>query len=122
MLRALLASMCVVVSLLFSGCGPVPVTPVGRPTIYAFSMPGCSGCVRDKARVDQLENRGHTVIRVDIMAQPEFRRRFRVDAVPLYLVVVNGTVVLRTHDLNLVIQTVQRGCSVQEEAAVSQLP
>jgi hypothetical protein len=122
MLRTFLASTCVVASLLFSGCGPVSVTPsVDHPTIYAFSMPGCSGCIRDKVRVDQLERAGYTIIRVDIMAKPALRNRYLVDVVPFYLVVVNGNITLRTNNLDLVIRTVQYGCSLQEESTVPEL-
>jgi hypothetical protein len=112
-MRAFLASMCVVTSLLFSGCGPVPVTPnIGRPMIYAFSTPGCLGCVRDKPRLDQLERGGFTVFHINILAQPELRKRYNINAVPFYVVYVGNCVVLRTHDLNLVIQRVQNGSSV----------
>lgn len=114
-MRAFLVSVCVVTSLLFSGCGSVPVTPIiGRPMIYAFSTLGCSGCVRDKPRLDQLERGGLTVFHIDILVQPELRKRYNVNAVPLYVVYVDNCVVLRTHDLNLVIQRVQNGSSVQE--------
>jgi hypothetical protein len=103
MSRVLLASLCVVTSLLFSGCGSVFVTPsVSHPTIFAFSMPGCSGCIRDKSRVDQLERSGYTIIRINIMTQPTLRNRYQVTVVPLYLVVVNDDVILRTNDLDLV--------------------
>jgi len=117
MWRRLLASMCVVASLLFSGCGPVLTPPdLGccRPTIYAFSAPGCSGCIKDKPRVAQLEQAGCKVIRIDIAARPDWRKKYSVNAVPFYLVVRKGSIVLRTHDLNLVIQAVNNGCKIQE--------
>lgn len=108
-MKFLLASLCVVSLLCFSGCGPVPSTPsVDRPTIYAFSAPWCSACVRDKARVNQLERAGYTVVRINIMSRPDLRKRHQIHAVPLYLIISRGRVVLRTHNLNLVIQTLRR--------------
>ncbi len=122
-MRLLLASACVVAFLLcFSGCGPVPSTPsVDRPAIYAFFAPGCSGCVKDKVRVDQLERAGYPIQRVDITIHVKWRQKYRVNAVPFYLVVCHGKIVLRTHDLNLVIRTIRNGCSVQTQAAMPQL-
>lgn len=90
--------------------------------IYAFSMPRCSGCERDKPRLAQLERAGYTVHRVDISIHPEWQRRYRVKAVPFYLVIRLGKIVLRTLDLDLVIRTVQNGSSVHGQAAMSQLP
>lgn len=124
MVRRFLATMCVVASLLFSGCGPVPLPPnkdCCRPTIYAFSGPGCAPCMRDKPRVAQLEQAGYKVYHIDITVQPDWARRYKIESVPFYLVVCKGHVVLRTHNLNLVIQTVNNGCKVQE-TAVPQLP
>lgn len=121
--RSLLASVCVVASLLcFSGCGPVPLTPsVDRPTIYAFSAPGCLGCARDKPRLEQLECAGYSIQRVDITIYPEWRQKYSINAVPFYLVVCHGKIVLQTHNLNLVIRAIRNGCSVQKKA-MSQLP
>jgi len=107
-----LASMCVVMSLLFSGCGPV-ISPSPRPTIYAFSAHGCLGCIQDKPRIDQLEQDGYRVIRIDVIARPDWRQRYKIVTVPFYLVVCNGTILLRTNNLNLVIRTVNNGCKVQ---------
>lgn len=122
-MRLFLASVCVVASLLFlSGCGPVPSTPsVGRPVIYAFSAPGCSGCLEDKSLLIQLERAGYVIRRVDITIYPRWREKYRIESVPLYLVVRRRMIVLRTHDLNLVIRAVQNGSSVQNQAAMSQL-
>ena len=122
-MRSLLASVCVVASLLFlSGCGPVPSTPsISRPTIYAFFMPGCSGCVKDKSRLAQLERAGYSVCRVDITINSWMQKKYRINAVPFYLVVCHGKIVLRTHDLNLVIRIIRNGCSVQTQAAMPQL-
>jgi hypothetical protein len=91
--------------LFLSGCEPAPSTPLsGSPVIYAFSMPGCSACVTDKPRLTQLERAGYIVRRVDIKIFPRWQRKYRIDKVPLYLVVRHGKIVLRTHDLNLVIR------------------
>jgi len=84
-------------------------------------MPGCSGCVEDKPLLLQLEHAGYSIQRVDITIYPEWRRKYRIEAVPLYLVIRSGKIVLRTHDLNLVIRTVQNASSVQKQAAMSQL-
>lgn len=123
-MRSLLASVCVVASLLFlSGCGPVPLTPsISRPTIYVFSAPGCSGCERDKPYVNQLERAGYSIQRVDITVYPEWQQKYRINVVPFYFVVCHGKIVLRTHDLNLVIRIIRNGCSVQTQAAMPQLP
>ena len=114
------ASVCVVASLLFlSGCGPVSSPPsAGNPAIYAFSMPGCLGCVIDQPHLVQLERAGHTVHRVDITISLHWRRKYRIDSVPFYLVVRHGKIVLRTHDLNLVIRVLQNGPSAQTQAAM----
>ena len=124
-MRFLLASVCVVASLLFlSGCEPVPSTPLSAnsPTIYAFFSPGCSGCVADKALLVKLERAGYKIRRMNIAIHPEWERRYRIAMVPFYLVIRHGKVVLRTHDLNLVIRTVHNASSVQSQAAMSQLP
>lgn len=121
-MRLFLASVCVVASLLFSGCEPVPVTPSSnRPTIFAFSASWCTACKRDVPRLNQLEQVGYRVVHVDIDAQPGMRQQYHIRAVPLYLVVRNGLVVLRTDDLNLVIRAVQNGRKVQEQTAVPEL-
>ena len=122
-MRLLLASVCVVASLLFfSGCGPVPLTPsVDRPTIYAFSTPGCSSCVKDKPRLEQLERAGYSIQYVDITIHPEWQQKYRINAVPFYLVVCHGKIVLQTHNLNLVIRAIWNGCSIQKKTAMSQL-
>jgi hypothetical protein len=114
----------VVAFLLFlSGCEPVPSTPsAGSPTIYAFSAPGCSGCLSDKTLLLKLERAGYTIRRVNVAIYPGWQRKYRFDAVPFYLVIRRGKVVLRTHDLNLVIRTVWNASSVQSQAAMSQLP
>lgn len=115
-MRRFLVLMCVVASLLFFGCEPVSL-PLDNGcsclTIYAFSMPGCSGCVRDKPRVIKLEQAGYRVIHIDIVNQPTWRRKYKVDSVPFYLVIRGGHIVLRTHDLNLVIKAVNNGCKIQ---------
>lgn len=124
-MRFLLASVCVVASLLFlSGCEPVPSAPfsAGNPTIYAFFSPGCSACVGDKTLLVKLERAGYKIRRVNIAIYPEWQRRYRIAAVPFYLVIRHGKVVLRTHDLNLVIRMVQNASSVQSQTAMSQLP
>lgn len=122
-MKSLLASVCVIASLLFlSGCGPVLSTPsVNRLTIYAFFVPGCLDCERDKPYVNQLERAGYLIQRVDITIYPKWRRKYRINAVPFYLVVRRGKIVLRTHDLNLVIRIIRNGCSVQTQAAMPQL-
>lgn len=108
-MRLFLASVCVAVSLLFlPGCGEVLSTPsTNYPTIYAFSAPGCVGCARDKSRLNQLERAGYLVRRVDITIRGKWQRKYRVKAVPLYLVIDRGKIVLRTHDLNLAIRTIR---------------
>ena len=119
-MRLFLPSVCVVASLLFFfGCGPILSTPsANRPTIYAFSAPGCLGCERDEPRVNQLERAGYLIQRVDIVDYPEWRQKYHVNVVPLYLVVCHGKIVLRTHDLNTVIQAIQNDCSIQKQAAM----
>ena len=93
----------------FIGCElESPASPTARPIIYVFTAPGCYGCDQDKPRVDQLERAGYTVVRFNIMIHLESRRRYHVDAVPLYLVIYHNKVVLRTHDLNLVYQKLSR--------------
>jgi len=113
-MKSFLALVCVVASLLFlSGCGPVPSTPsAGSPAIYAFSMPGCFGCARDKPRLAELERVGYSVLYIDITTYPEWRRMCHIEEVPLYFVVRSRRIVLRTHDLNLVIRMLQNGSSV----------
>jgi len=66
----------------------------------------------------QLERAGYIIRRVDITIFPRWQRKYRIDTVPFYLVVRHGKIVLRTHDLNLVIRTVQNGSSVQTKAAM----
>lgn len=124
MIRRFLVSVCVVVSLLFSGCEPVlsPADRCSRPTIYAFSAPGCLACIRDKPSIEWLERAGYRVVRIDIVVQPDWRRRYNINAVPLYFVVCNGRVSLRTSDLNIVIRAVNNGRKIQRQAALSQLP
>lgn len=68
--------------------------------------------MRDKPRVNQLERAGYTIHRVDISINPWCQRRYRFAAVPFYLVVRHGEIVLRTHDLNLVIQVVRNARSI----------
>lgn len=112
-MKSFSAFVCVVASLLFlSGCGPVPLTPsAGSLAIYAFSMPECSGCVTDKLCLAQLERAGYTVRHVDITISPRWWKRYRIDSVPFYLIVHHGKIVLRTHDLNLVIWMLQNASS-----------
>jgi len=111
----MLACVCVVASLLFSsGCELTPSAPIDHPTILAFSMPGCGGCVKDKPRLVQLERDGYIIQRINISLQPKLRRKYRVVSVPLYLVIRRERIVLRTNNLNLVIRTVQDGRSVQK--------
>lgn len=109
MWRQFLASMCVVASLLFSGCGPVLLPPgngCDRPTIYAFSATWCSGCNADKPRLAQLEQEGFKVVRVDLDKRPDLQQKYHIEAVPLYFVVCGDRVVLRTNELSQVIKTV----------------
>jgi len=115
-MKSLLAFLCVVATLLFVlGCGePVSPTPPG-PTpcatvVIAFSAPGCGGCLKDKPRVDALERQGYTVIRVNIQAEPERARRYGITAVPVYVVVKCGRVVVKTPNLDLAIQTLGKRC------------
>lgn len=108
-MRSLLASFCVVVTLLFVlGCKPVSPTPPGpipcSTVVIAFSAPGCSGCIKDKPRIDALERQGYTVVRVNVQADPERARQYGVTAVPVYVVVKCGRVVVKTSNLDLVIQ------------------
>ncbi len=67
----------------------------------------------------QLERAGYPIQRVDITIYSEWRRKYRIDTVPLYLVIRSGKIVLRTHDLNLVIRTLQNASPVQKQAAMS---
>jgi len=78
--------------------------------------------MQDKLRLQQLEYAGYLIQRVDITIYPEWQQKYRVNAVPFYLVVCHGKIVLRTHDLNLVIRTIRNECSIQKQAAMSQLP
>jgi thiol-disulfide isomerase/thioredoxin len=108
-MKSLLASLCVVATLLVVlGCEPVSPTPPGpipcSTVVIAFSAPGCSGCIKDKPRVDALERQGYTVVRVNIQADPERARRYGVTAVPVYIVVRCGKVVVKTPNLDLAIQ------------------
>jgi len=110
-MKSLLVFLCMVATLLFVlGCSePVSPTPPG-PTpcataVIAFLAPGCGGCLKDKPRVDALERQGYTVIRVNIQADPERARRYGITAVPVYIVVKCGRVVVKTPNLDLVIQT-----------------
>lgn len=114
MWRQLLASMCVVASLLFSGCGPVPLSPNQncRPTIYAFSAPWCSACRQDEPILTKLEQAGYKVVCVDIDVHPDWQQKYRVTSVPLYLVICRGSIVLRTNDVSVVIQRMNRGCQI----------
>jgi thiol-disulfide isomerase/thioredoxin len=121
-MRLFLASVCVVASLLFSGCEPVPVTPSSnRPTIFAFSASWCTACKRDEPRLNQLEQAGNQVWHIDIDVRTDLRQKYSVNSVPLYLVVRNGRIVLRTNDLNLVIRAVRNGRKIQEQTTVPEL-
>jgi len=115
-MKSLLASLCVVATLLFIlGCQqPVSPTPPGpipcAPVVIAFSAPGCSGCIKDKLHVDALERQGVRVIRVNIQVDPERARRYGVTAVPIYIVVRCGKVVVKTPNLDLAIQVLGKRC------------
>lgn len=113
MWRRLLASMCVVASLLFFGCGPVPSPPNQncRPTVYAFSAPWCSACQQDKPILTKLEQAGYKVVRVNIDVHPDWQRKHHITSIPLYLVICRGSVVLRTPDIDVVVRRVNRGCA-----------
>lgn len=107
-MKSLLVSLCVVATLLFVlGCEPVSPMPPGpipcATVVIAFSAPGCSGCIKDKPRVEALERQGYTIVRVNIQADPERARRYGVTAVPIYIVIRYGRVVVKTPNLDLVI-------------------
>lgn len=95
----------VVFLLCFSGCEPASSSR--HATIYAFSASGCAGCILDKPQLARLERQGYKIVRVDIHAFPLWRKRYNIRVVPFYLVVTNGCVILRTHDLDLVIKTIR---------------
>jgi len=113
-MRFFLAWVCVVVSLFMSGCGPVPGAPFSSPsppTIYAFSADWCTACQNDKPRLREFESQGYLVALIDVDTRPELGRKYHVTAIPCYIVVVNKRTILRTHDLETAIRTVQRECS-----------
>jgi len=113
--RFFLAYACVVISLFISGCGLVPGTPPSspsHPTIYVFSADWCTACQNDKPRLREFELQGHLVVFIDVDAYPELGRKYRVTAIPYYIVVVNKRTILRTHDLEEAIRMVQRECSL----------
>ena len=91
------------VSLFIAGCGPVPQSP-NPPTIYAFSASWCSNCQKDKTRLQEFEADGHQVVRFDIDKRPDLVQKYQITAVPYYLVVVNGKILLKTHNIEEVIR------------------
>lgn len=121
-MRLFLASMCAIASLFISGCGPVPGPPSSSsPTIYVFSAEWCLACQQDKPRLKQFEEDGYCVKYIDIDKYPKLRYKYNVTLVPCYIVICDGQMMLRTHDLNQAIQAVRNGCSVQKQEAVSKL-
>ena len=87
----------------FAGCeSPSIVEPpqTGARQIVAFQATWCRACQQDKPALAQIEQTV-PVTRIDSDAQPDLVRQYGIDALPTYLLYMDGREVLRTSDMRV---------------------
>lgn len=77
-------------------------------TLYVFTSPTCGPCKRDYPKVRALIKTGAVNVKViSVDRDPEVAKEFNVVSVPTYMLFSNNKLVLRTHNIDLVIQQVK---------------
>lgn len=66
--------------------------------LLIFTRSGCGACDRAKAAIasDPAIAAGHTLTSIDTQSQPLLARMYRVKAVPVFVLEINGKEVART--------------------------
>jgi thiol-disulfide isomerase/thioredoxin len=64
---------------------PTPPVPPKLPELKVFSAKWCSACQRAKSYVDQIEQSGIKVIRIDADKQPQLLREYSVTLLPTFI-------------------------------------
>lgn len=85
---------------------PKPPTPVSRPTIVAFGAPWCGACVAGEPKLAALEQRGVAVVRVNIDLQHDEAAKYKINSIPVYIVIRRGHVSVRTQDVDVAVNLV----------------
>ena len=140
-------SIVLVCLILMLGCGqppqpgvhppvcPIPVTPpvqpphvepCSRPRVLAFCAEWCVPCKRAQPTLARLEAAGVEVVHVNIDERPDLVAQYGVTSVPTFFVYVCGKDVVRTQDVNVVVQCMTWLKGIQDgttsQTPLSQLP
>jgi len=110
--RILLAAWLVALTLI-AGCEASQESPQGRcsrPKVLAFTASWCAPCQRAKPALVQIQAAGVDVEIIDVDAQPDLARQYRVTSVPTFLVYVCGKPAVRTQDIAVVVSLTRLRC------------
>ena len=87
----------------FAGCESPSIVeppPTAARQIVAFQATWCRPCQRDKPALAQIEQTV-PVARIDSDAQPDLVQQYGIDALPTYLLYIDGQQVLRTSEIEV---------------------
>jgi thioredoxin 1 len=76
---------------------------MGTRDVVAFTASWCGPCKRNKLTVAQLQQQGVKIFSIDIDARRDLAERYRIEAVPTYVVRENGREVKRTNDVQVLL-------------------
>lgn len=71
--------------------------------VMAFTASWCGPCQRNKPTIAQLQKQGVQIYPVDIDARRDLAERYRIQAVPTYVIRENGREVKRTNDVQVLV-------------------